>query len=433
MFKFFISYRRQDSRDIAARLDDRLVRHFGRESVFFDIDAIPPGVEFPKRLADELNRCDVLLAVIGDHWLDAAFDEEGPKKGQRRLDDPRDYVRIEIERALERGIRVVPLLVGQTHAMPAAAHLPDGLKSLADWQAHVIQFGPDFHDQVDRLIRGLESEQFEAKKEKLQQDVQKAIDIANQAPKMALSGGRDVLELIMQDVYRRRFNEPPGDRSLEILTERLAKEGHLPDQLGFDSMLRKFSETGTARWTERITGEAVRRSLTQLKKILDWYIEIEQPGAPGWRPAADGEPASRRIKPGDTLPPTRREGRIAVVPKGLDSFDANDSRFFLQLLPGPRDEDGLPESIRFWKHKIEATNEPTFTVGVIFGPSGCGKTSLVKAGLLPRLAEHVVPVYVEATAEETEVRLLAGLRKQCPNLPGDLHLTGTIAALRQGQ
>ena len=146
MFKFFISYRRQDSRDIAARLDDRLVRHFGRESVFFDIDAIPPGVEFPKRLADELNRCDVLLAVIGDHWLDAAFDEEGPKKGQRRLDDPRDYVRIEIERALKRpGIRVVPLLVGQTHAMPAAAHLPDGLKSLADWQAATSSnLGPIF-------------------------------------------------------------------------------------------------------------------------------------------------------------------------------------------------------------------------------------------------------------------------------------------------
>ena len=77
------------------------------------------------------------------------------------------------------------------------------------------------------------------------------------------------------------------------------------------------------------------------------------------------------------------EVHVPVVPKGLRSFDANDSNFFLQLLPGPRDQDGLPESIRFWKHRIEDNNDLTFTVGVIYGPSGCGKSSLVKAGLLP--------------------------------------------------
>src|SRR5205807_322243 len=96
-------------------------------------------------------------------------------------------------------------------------------------------------------------------------------------------------------------------------------------------------------------------------------------------------------------------------------------------------KDGLPESIRFWKHRIEEKDEPTFTVGVIYGPSGCGKSSLVKAGLLPRLANHVPSVYVEATADGTEVRLLKGLRQRCPELPGDLDLTGTLAALRQGQ
>ena len=130
------------------------------------------------------------------------------------------------------------------------------------------------------------------------------------------------------------------------------------------------------------------------------------------RPAGGRPPKESRHRAGSSLGThflrLDAKARIAVVPKGLHSFDGNDSRFFLQLLPGPRDENGLPESIRFWKYRIEATNELTFTVGVIFGPSGCGKTSLVKAGLLPRLAEYVVPVYVEATAEETEVRLLAG-------------------------
>jgi hypothetical protein len=119
---------------------------------------------------------------------------------------------------------------------------------------------------------------------------------------------------------------------------------------------------------------------------------------------------------------------MAIVPKGLRSFDANDAKFFLEVLPGPRDEHGLPESIRFWKHRIETTHEPPFTVGVLYGPSGCGKSSLVKAGLLPRLASHVLPVYVEATAEDTEARLLKALLKRCPDLPADRGLTETPVA-----
>ena len=106
---------------------------------------------------------------------------------------------------------------------------------------------------------------------------------------------------------------------------------------------------------------------------------------------------------------------IRIVPKGLRSFDAHDADFFLELLPGPRDRDGLPDSIRFWKTRVEESDpDETFPVGLIYGPSGCGKSSLVKAGLLPRLADHVVPVYVEATSDETESRLLHGLRKRCP-------------------
>ena len=108
---------------------------------------------------------------------------------------------------------------------------------------------------------------------------------------------------------------------------------------------------------------------------------------------------------------------VKIVPKGLRSFDAHDADFFLELLPGPRDREGLPESLRFWKTRIEETDpDNTFTVGLIYGPSGCGKSSLVKAGLLPRLSEDVIAVYIEATPEETETRLLHGLRKRCPAL-----------------
>ena len=100
-------------------------------------------------------------------------------------------------------------------------------------------------------------------------------------------------------------------------------------------------------------------------------------------------------------PPGSDSGRtlVNVVPKGLRSFDEHDAHFFLELLPGPRDRDGLPESLRFWKTRIEATDpDHTFKVGLIYGPSGCGKSSLMRAGLLPRLARNVLPLYIEATA-----------------------------------
>ena len=89
-----------------------------------------------------------------------------------------------------------------------------------------------------------------------------------------------------------------------------------------------------------------------------------------------------------------------ISPKGLRSFDRQDADFFLELLPGPRDRDGLPEGLRFWKARIESTEpDATFKVGLIYGPSGCGKSSLVKAGLLPRLGKDVMLVYIEAMPE----------------------------------
>ena len=123
-----------------------------------------------------------------------------------------------------------------------------------------------------------------------------------------------------------------------------------------------------------------------------------------------------------------------VVPKGLRSFDAGDADFFLPLLPGPIDRDGLPESVRFWKSRIEQLDpDRTFRVGLLYGPSGCGKSSLVKAALLPRLARHVDSVYVEATRQDTEARLLRGLRRCCTWLPLDLGLVSSVAAIRRGR
>ena len=126
-------------------------------------------------------------------------------------------------------------------------------------------------------------------------------------------------------------------------------------------------------------------------------------------------------------------GSLRIVPKGLRSFDEEDQDFFLELVPGPRGRDGLPESVHFWKTRIEQRDaDSAFPVGVMYGPSGCGKSSLVKAGLLPRLAEHVLPVFVETAPVDTELRLLKQLRKGIPRLAGDASLVEALARLREG-
>ena len=117
------------------------------------------------------------------------------------------------------------------------------------------------------------------------------------------------------------------------------------------------------------------------------------------------------------LDSANRTGPLKVVPKGLRSFDDGDADFFLKLLPGPFDRNGLPESIRFWKTRIEATDiDKTFRVGLVYGPSGCGKSSLMKAGLLPRLSSRIERIYVEATPDDTPARLLKELQKRIPDL-----------------
>jgi Domain of unknown function (DUF4145) len=263
----------------------------------------------------------------------------------------------------------------------------------------------------------------------LREGVQKAVRIADDDPEMALTRARKVLELVVRDVYERRCNEPPGTRPLENLIQRLVKDGHFPDRLdAYATTVRKLGNVGTHTFGEKITPSDVYQSLTQLMPILEWYFEVERPETNGQKPDKSQPTNATPVR--SVAPPA---ANMAVVPKGLRSFDAKDTDFFLDLLPGPRDKEGLPDSIRFWKHRIETTDEVSFTVGVIYGPSGCGKSSLVKAGLLPRLTKHVLSVYVEATAGDTEARLLRGLFKRCPGLPGDLDLTGTIAALRQGQ
>ena len=122
--KIFINYRREDSIGTAGRLRDRLAEAFGEENLFMDVDNIPAGVDFVADLNNQVAACRVFLAVIGPNWMDAK-----DASGVRRLDNPDDFVTIEIAAALARDIRVIPVLVDNAR-MPKADTLPEPIRPL---------------------------------------------------------------------------------------------------------------------------------------------------------------------------------------------------------------------------------------------------------------------------------------------------------------
>ncbi len=145
----FICYRREDAAYPAGWLFDRLAGHFGEDQVFKDVDSIQLGDDFVAEVTAAVGSCTVLLAVIGTRWLTAAG-EEG-----RRLDDPADFVRLEIEAALTRGVRVIPVLVDGAQ-MPRAAELPASLEKLTRRQALVLN-PTSFASDTARLLKVLDT------------------------------------------------------------------------------------------------------------------------------------------------------------------------------------------------------------------------------------------------------------------------------------
>ena len=143
--KVFISYRREETAYPAGWLFDRLAEEFGADHVFKDVDSISPGDDFVEKIAVAVGSTDVLLALIGDEWL-TITDEHG----NRRLDNSDDFVRIEIEAALERKVRVIPILVGDAK-IPRADQLPPSLAALA--RRHALELSPNrFEFDTSRLL-----------------------------------------------------------------------------------------------------------------------------------------------------------------------------------------------------------------------------------------------------------------------------------------
>jgi hypothetical protein len=149
MPEIFLSYRRADAAGTAGRLFDRLSQHFGAEQVFRDIDSIEAGDNFEQSIRDALRTASAVLVVIGPRWLDLRRDD-----GTRRVDDPLDYVRREIELALSSDTIVIPVLV-ENAVLPAAELLPASIRELTKRNAVELSH-PRWENDVEDFIRRLE-------------------------------------------------------------------------------------------------------------------------------------------------------------------------------------------------------------------------------------------------------------------------------------
>ena len=185
MLRIFISYRRADTLGFAGRISERLRAKYGVRSVCLDVDTIPLATDFRSFIVSEIEACDVVLVLIGERW--AAEPSPGTPC---RLFDENDFVRLEIESALDCDIPVVPLLVGNAR-LPTASQVPPRLEPLLYRTGFHIDEGPDFHHHIDRLIS------------RLNKDIKRPVALApSGAPSTATASAAAASEITADAVVR---------------------------------------------------------------------------------------------------------------------------------------------------------------------------------------------------------------------------------------
>jgi tetratricopeptide (TPR) repeat protein len=280
--KLFISYRREDSPGYAGRIQDRLEREFGRDLLFIDVDGIPLGINFVKVLREEVAKCGVLLAVIGPDWLDVR-DEDG----NRRLDNPTDFVRIEIAAALQREIPVIPILLDGTR-VPKADRLPEDLKELALRNGLHVRHA-SFHTDMDKLIRGLKRQLAMPR-----QAMSEPPPLSASTPRRELNGpelapaqlsaaqalydkgvalsalGRSAAEIAVYDDLLARFGSTTELPLRELVAKALVNKGFTLGSLGrseeaiavYDDVLARFGSATELPLLEPVTKALYEKGLT---------------------------------------------------------------------------------------------------------------------------------------------------------------------------
>lgn len=248
--KIFISYRRADSKYVVDRIRDRLIEAYDEDAIFRDLESIPLGKNFSDVLKEATTNCDVMLVVIGPQWADITDDQ-----GNKRLFEPHDYTRLEVEAGLaNEKILVIPILVMNAR-MPSLEEIPESLADLRFRNALSIRNDPDFTPDMQRLIQGINEQfpsaaksKFPTKKERKPMD---PITLATAATsllapfiKKAGAAALDKLAEQLPDTVGKIWNaiSNKSDRTTEAASE-LAQNPDDPDnEVVFRKQLQKALE-----------------------------------------------------------------------------------------------------------------------------------------------------------------------------------------------
>ena len=183
MPRVFVSYRRGDSEDVTGRIYEHLVSALGDGTVFKDVDSIPLGSDFRKVIAKAIRQCDTVLAIIGPNWTNVRTSDGSP-----RLHDADDFVRLELETAMENGIQIIPLLVGGA-TLPSAEVVPVSLKELPFLNAATVRHDPDFKADIERIVDNIQSgkvERLNADRQEHRDNDRRGIDLRLDMPNYSL-------------------------------------------------------------------------------------------------------------------------------------------------------------------------------------------------------------------------------------------------------
>jgi TIR domain len=199
--KIFINYRREDTRHAAGRLCDHLIEHFGKDQVFMDIDQIDPGEDFVEVINRKVATCDIAIVMIGPNWLHAT-----DASGKPRLDHEDDFVRMEIVAALQRDIRVIPVLVDRA-PMPRMQDLPEALSPLSRREAIELS-ETHFRTDVNRLIEAIRKSLAFVEKKAEPSATQARLPARKRAPALRTSTKRPPLPAAKQVAKDERDKSP---------------------------------------------------------------------------------------------------------------------------------------------------------------------------------------------------------------------------------
>jgi hypothetical protein len=293
----FLSYRRSDSQDAAGRIFDRLTARFSTNAVFKDVDSIPLAVRFPSVLEQTLRDSDVVLVLIGPTWL-TCRDE----LGRARLDDPEDFVRMEVETALRLGTPTVPVTVSHAR-MPRRAELPESMRGLAERNGQAVRPDPDFHRDMDRLIQQLDAlvrDRTEAATFPLDRDLLKELLVRLQG------WYNDIIQTAAQLEVASDHNEARRISFLYVNTRNF-----LPQILSIRKLLPEAGETARlANGIDRFVG------------FLTYIADGSEPGSALCRPASfPREHGARPLVSPESVycrPARREEGDAAPQDLNLD-------------------------------------------------------------------------------------------------------------------